>query len=406
MARSNSKYFASVITKLIAAKRKENIVIDESFKTHLRSELLTRAAGPFSGTQPIDIGQLFARWKYAFALVPSALVVMLVAAQFLQMPVNIPSEQIIPTATRENPVSEEETTGKASVVESEDRLNDSEMAVEDVSLTPSTKKLRTFPGALVMPTTPGENVAIQSLPSKNEQSQPVKVEDSENINKVLPISTMPLNVFGFDVNVLDTKDTVSAHREERTTNNEVVKVVDEPATVLKVKEPVKIVHVEDGQEAEQEGTVPMIGDAGGVVEEHVPVTLLPETVVREPAREIIGGTVKESTEAQQIQTVAPIVQFIPSMEYGVVLQSAEQKELENRIVPSLANGRDVTNVYVSEKENGIISVEIRFENGEKVQKFYTFNKRTGRWDGVEYVTRYYYDNSLIYTTNFVYQVSP
>jgi len=103
MARSNSKYFSKVIEKLIEAKHKENIVVDQDFKERLRMNITARAAEMVK-PENVDykenmndmVGGLMARWRYAFAIVPSALLLVLVAAHFMQMPVEMDSDVYVP----------------------------------------------------------------------------------------------------------------------------------------------------------------------------------------------------------------------------------------------------------------------------------------------------------------------
>lgn len=117
MARQSSKYFESVIQKLIAARQSEKIAIDESFKAELRGVILQRASvlhgavpevkvvreekvmpkvrvseARVSAVETAETAEVlednfihgagfagfFGRFKYWFALVPSALVVVIV----------------------------------------------------------------------------------------------------------------------------------------------------------------------------------------------------------------------------------------------------------------------------------------------------------------------------------------
>ena len=99
MARMNSKYFADVIAKFLAEKRKEDIIVNEDFKARLRSQILEKAGGvvvekrnvsDFKGKRTsFEFLHLF---KYLFALVPSALGVFLIATYFLSLPVYVGSE--------------------------------------------------------------------------------------------------------------------------------------------------------------------------------------------------------------------------------------------------------------------------------------------------------------------------
>jgi hypothetical protein len=99
MVKQNSRYFTAVIKKLLEAQKKESIVIDDEFKRNLRMRVLERAGGfvPVVRSGPPDdagmdfdiLGGFFCRWKYALALIPVSLLVVLVAAQGFKLPTNL-----------------------------------------------------------------------------------------------------------------------------------------------------------------------------------------------------------------------------------------------------------------------------------------------------------------------------
>lgn len=149
MAKLSSKYFASVITKLLAAKRRENIVINEQFKSDLRAGLMLRAGNMDVVAEKGSRLDFLVRWRYALALVPSAMLLMLVVSQFLKMPVAIESEVMVPTGggtvTEEGKGAESEgltpgAPGTPGVL--------GDMAGDFNS---STKKIKTFSGADIFP---------------------------------------------------------------------------------------------------------------------------------------------------------------------------------------------------------------------------------------------------------------
>ncbi len=165
MSLSNSKYFASVIAKLIAAKRQEQIHVDPQLKEDLRLEVLQRAqngewrASPdfFKEFQqdvpnlPEDsdyyeaplserIVDFFRRRRALLIVIPSALVLILVAAQIQNLPTFFKTDTDAPAGNdggAETPVgngNEDDASG-----------------------------IKTFPGALVMPE--------GAYPSKTEENR-------------------------------------------------------------------------------------------------------------------------------------------------------------------------------------------------------------------------------------------
>lgn len=423
MARPNSKYFASVITKLIAAKRKENIVIDESFKMQLRSDLLTRAAGPLAETQaPLDIGAFFAKWKYAFAAVPSALVVMLIAVQFLNMPVSIPSEQIVETGSQ---VEDEVQTIELSEGETVDEeLADEGGNPEEVVTSPSTTRkstLRTFPGSLVMPRNLNDDVEANSFALPNESSEPAS-SDTPEVAEVesTPSTAQPFNFFGLLPNTQDQvdeddSDTVGAHREERFTTEDDrsqngvnddsvnVEVDDTPTTSEPVQQIGQVVHVGGNEDqGSGGGEMPMGNQVESPVQEDAaPSQQAPVGQVDSSVRLITGGSVEMSEPA----AAQALVLAAPTFDYALSLPSYQREVLETIAVPALAGNRTVDHVRVTEKDGDIVAVEVLFEDGGTVVKHYIFNESTQVWDKVSYVTNGGYDNSLTYSTDFVYQLS-
>lgn len=424
MARPNSKYFASVITKLIAAKRKENIVIDESFKMQLRSDVLTRAAGPMQEVpRPIDIGEFFAKWKYLFAAVPSALIVTLIAVQFVQMPVSIPSEQFVPTGTEQTTETPDQPT--ETDVSVQDNTQTEESGNEDVASGVSSSgksKLRTFPGSFVLPqdvnTDGAVHVVTPDVTANNTTSTRNDNSSAENSSTTTPVSPLvPFNFLGLNQNVSGTQDdennTTTAYREERFTREDENQPVDISSPVKQQPEaqllenPVQVVSVEEA------GSVQMADDATPLVnaDPTVPDTTRnePEILPVEPVRAITGGPIGQPVQdiqpAEQPQAMMAFVKPEPVVQYDVNLESKSRQILEKSVVPKLVDNRDVQYVAVSEQDGDVISVEVYFENGERVQKFYTFNERTQVWDKVTYVTNHYYDDSLQYRTDFVYTLS-
>ena len=116
MAKQTSKYFGSVITKLIAARRKENIVVDSNLKQQLREGLIARAE-LMGGAEKAGWQDYITKWRYPLALVPSALLLMLVAAHVMKMPVEIDSDVVVPVTSTSEKTQEVEVSGGREGIE-------------------------------------------------------------------------------------------------------------------------------------------------------------------------------------------------------------------------------------------------------------------------------------------------
>ncbi|MBP7058635.1 hypothetical protein KBB06_04835, partial [Candidatus Gracilibacteria bacterium] len=148
MARPIGKYFEPVIKKLIEARKSEDIVIDNRFKADLRMQILDKAmAMPRASrvdnmkervsdlkNKVSDIkghateigkginqswwtawGGLWGQYKYAFALVPSALIVFVVVMQIAKMPTSIDSAVTVPVVDNSSQKAMTEETGDMAI---------------------------------------------------------------------------------------------------------------------------------------------------------------------------------------------------------------------------------------------------------------------------------------------------
>ncbi|HMR01263.1 MAG TPA: hypothetical protein PKA32_02630 [Candidatus Gracilibacteria bacterium] len=381
MARSNSKYFASVITKLLAHKRKENIQIDESFKMMLRSDILTKAASVLGEQQRLpETGgkSFFAQWKYLFAAVPTFALLVFVGSQFMNMPVVIPEGQL-PNAEQDTIVEpDNQDNVKEPSVETEQEVGSDNLSETENDQT-STTRIKTFPGSLVL-TPEKEDVqdAVVVEPSVQEQEsdeQPATNTTNQPASQVQPLS---FQLLGLNVNV--------SSNEERGDN---VPVFDESPEV----------HSND---LDAEPTIQQVEDdvpptIQSVQESEAPVVQPVDEPTVEPAQRIdASGMVAVETTAMEIEP------SVRQVDYAMALSSVQEVKMEEKVIPRLAGGRKIKNVVVSEQEPGIVAVNMRFVDGGETTAFYTFNEKTGVWDHVQYVNKAYYDNGLSYTTNFTY----
>ncbi|MCA9374271.1 hypothetical protein KC725_03870 [Candidatus Peregrinibacteria bacterium] len=380
MARPNSKYFASVITKLLAHKRKENIQVDESFKMMLRSDILTKAASVLGEQQRLpETGgkSFFAQWKYLFAAVPTFALLMFVGSQFMNMPVVIPEGQL-PNAEQDTIVEpDSQDNVEEPSVETEQEV-ESDNSSESENDQTSTTRIKTFPGSLIL-TPEKEDVqgAVVVEPSVQEQEsdeQPVTNTANQPASQAQPLS---FQLLGLNVNV--------SSRDEQGDN---VPVFDESPEVR-------------SNDLDAEPTIQQVEDVPptiqSVQEGEAPVVQTVDEPTVEPAQRIDASSIiAADTAAMEIE---PSVQQV---DYAMGLSSEQEVKMEEKVIPRLSGGRKVKNVVVSEQEPGIVAVNMRFVDGGETTAFYTFNEKTKVWDHVQYVNKAYYDNGLSYTTNFTY----
>src|SRR5690606_1474877 len=108
----------------------------------------------------------------------------------------------------------------------------------------------------------------------------------------------------------------------------------------------------------------------------------------QPINVIENSEIVQPPSAQMIQT-EQVSQPIQPVHYATSLSSTAMEKMEAKVVPSLLGGRTANSVRVSERESGVVAVNIVFTDGQHIEKFYTFNEKTKVWDHVEYVTRSY-----------------
>ncbi len=448
MARQNSKYFSSVIEKLIADKHKENIVVAESFKMSLREKVMSRAATMEKMEAPIDaeesgLAGFVNRWKYALALVPSALLVMIVAAQVMNLPVEMKSDVVTLQGgvQEESPTSEEltteqgetrtskelrtfeELTTEQSSTDTSEELRTSEVVTSDDGETRTSKELRTFeaetnndgetrtskelrtfevlpervkkiktfPGALVMPVTtyktPEEAVAdldempeVATLPKTvnvDEYKAPAgavtvtptqQVTDSGMFTESKLPDTPYYSIYTYmpdrtgalrdedDARVYeddnDARDVDSAN-EERVYNEESLKIVEKgdalPAT---------------GGGASGDGV-------GGAVD----TTALSTVNIVNPSLAVPDVKKDDGDDVLRVMNIS----------YETALTATEKAALENSVIDPLAEGKEVTRAVVTKDANGYVKVTVYFADGSSTVKTCMFNSARGVWDMVNYV---------------------
>lgn len=201
MARPVSKYFSSVVKKFAEAKSNENIVVDQDFKVMLRAQIMGKISNSpaVSNFKPLEADEynynpgtvdevgtvgfigFLSRWKYAVAAVPTLLLLIVVAAQFFRMPVQIDSG-----------VKTEESLVQTGSEQSGDTVIVPPYEEENITV-PEESKIITFPGESVMPSKykkvnyqqDGKGYSVNSAPAIQNNNQ---TKQAKNYNYASPNS--------------------------------------------------------------------------------------------------------------------------------------------------------------------------------------------------------------------------
>jgi len=174
-----ARYFEEIIRKLKEVKASEKIEINPQFQATLRAKIMAQAH--VVPTESFNLIDTVKNWKLLFTLVPSFLVLMVVATQFTQLKLLFQKNEIVPIETPvQNPPQNVQDQPNMKVVDSVP--NDSRKS--DVPL--KTFPVKTFPGYLVMPSpeTPMKKV-VEPTGSSTLLTFPVENEIQIPANPVI-----------------------------------------------------------------------------------------------------------------------------------------------------------------------------------------------------------------------------
>ncbi len=171
MARPAGRYFASVIAKIRDVRKKEQIVIDESFKMQLRQKIMLKVTAQ---TQPQTSNWLerFAPYKSYLAVVPALGLVIVAVVGISKLPIQFTSNVVVPTSTptqENNSQAQNVTAPQASVVEQPSSTDSS--------------GLMTFPGRLALPSSYFE----QNAPANSVAAQAPAPQQDLSANVMAPL---------------------------------------------------------------------------------------------------------------------------------------------------------------------------------------------------------------------------
>jgi hypothetical protein len=441
MARPASRYFVPVIRKISEMKKAENIQIDQQFKADLRGELMLRAGlgeagetrtvreseqGLENGAMGNPVMDYFRKWKYQLALVPVALLLMIVAVQSLKMPVKITGETVVPVAGNTQS-AEPAKVGETSQTSGETQIGGAAQS-EETTVEPTQETVVSPVGVIGDGQDTDATLMITgTAPAETDTSGLVLEANGGGEESVVP-----------------KKVSRTVQTTEQTTQT--VQYVPQP---VPYKAPSSI----DVSGKESAGSNKKLGIAAG----DVPPELIEQTGIsagdvtvsgennvqaqvtdlQSPASDLTS--VQKSTITQNtvvpIDTVTPentqtpdqaLSQYLNSEQTAVpginLLQTTaltpentdggvsefngevhydqyfvEDKEsLENDILKNLMDDGRYAYASVSEADDGVVTVELNADDGSVTKKTYKRNARTHAWDEVIYVQKYYFEDTLQY----------
>lgn len=409
MARQNSKYFSSVIEKLIADKHKENIVVDESFKMSLRGKVMERAAmmprvEVLDGAEISGFAGFVNKWKYALALVPSALLVMVVASQVMNLPVAVESDVVVEGG---GALTSEQNEAGTSVLQSEEQ--EEALTLEDLRISEvennsaggvgtseaensnvggQTKKIKTFPGALVMPVgglTSGQNATRTSVLQSGEQSA------TDTLKELRTFKVDTNNVGEMSTSEVETSDVGAGVTFEVDINNDgvvysPVYVPDRTGSLggdVQFEFSYRVTTYEDTERVVKNDKSLVVADKG----DSVVVAQNGDVAVGDG----VGGGVDEQATVYATRDLVVPSLAVPmelsayNLTYETSLSGTEKAALETNAILPLTEGRDVQRVVVGRDANEYVSVTVFYGDGSTVTSTFSFNSELGVWDKVTYI---------------------
>ena len=134
MARPVGRYFASVITKIRDVRKKEQIVVDDTFKMQLRQKLMMKAAAQV-GPQKTNWVSRLEPFKMYFAMVPALALLIVAVVGISKLPIQIKSPIVVPTSdlpAKPNLITAEERNGVHPLAQNINPLTNIQISEEHV----------------------------------------------------------------------------------------------------------------------------------------------------------------------------------------------------------------------------------------------------------------------------------
>ena len=467
MARPVGKYFAPVIKKLIEARKNEQIFVDQKLKMDLKMQLMQIAQGmPVEKVGVQHVGEgiknswltawegLWAQYKYAFALVPTAMIVFVVVMQISKLPVFMGSRVVVPVVDMSQQASMESGTedgnsdsGALAAQDSsfaENGLSEQDSALMlqanqprqegQANIFAAEPSIKTFPGYMVMPKAlrekygytqtdadvnavraggSGENEATvysdYSVPAANQVLEK-SIQSVPTVTTAAPVVTAaPVTggstvtdgsqptggvqtVTGAAQTVTGTTPIVAAPQQVQSTQSDFEwKVVQYPETRSGTGTTTAIpTTVAPATVTPTIVTPTPVTPAKSTVSPNTPVNNSQNPVVTNPAQSVTSPVI-----------IPPAVLKTYTIEYQARLADTLKNLLENQVIYPLTSGRSVIMVKVVPVSDVSVLVDIYYGDGSQFSSLYSYNALSGTWSKHEVETRTQTTSSSIINTGAV-----
>lgn len=394
MARVNSKYFADIIAKFLEAKRKENIIIDESFRDEFRVKLMARAAeiSPIASNDlraldveveelpdraPVDWWGGVRRFRYVLAFVPSALLVVLASNYVMNMPIEMGSEVVVPRVNDESFADDRKPLFISE--EGDENLASETMVSEDSqSSSDSTSSDSRDSSSSITPVI--DQIQTQDLGQLSTQAQNNDTEYNQlNDPAVLTVSADMFQPIGAPQLVAPSQPAVSS-QSVPAVQNEVVEegqpTVDSGALSVTPNNYIPTSQIYVPQVTSQ--PVQKVGNQNVPEPEASDVPKVESRVqsLSTPVNEVLplnNSSVSGSNSVTEVKS-APVY-------YYTNLSSVEKVNLEEQIEHSV-DQTDVKELHVYSLSGDVFEVVIRFNDGSAITRNLRKSGANGSFDDV------------------------
>lgn len=373
MARPTGRYFASTISKIRDAKKKEKIVVDEGFKVQLRQQLMMKIAAQ---VQPARMSwtERLLPFKSYLAVVPALGLVIVAVVGISKLPIQFNSNVVVPTSApsqQQNDVKPlSQTINIPMNIQSGDAGN--------------TTGIKTFPGRLVLPpayVSGGHasvltSVAPESLTAPSTSQAPA-VESGSKVSSPSPVVEQKVTSNSNPVSDNVTQASLNTSRVGQGDVQSSSPAVQQAPSQTPVTPSVsgstalgQSVQAGAGVAPSVSGAVPMSDQAPAVQDVAAPKvaqTELTQPAVKEPAPVVAFKPVEPA--APSPLTLNDIAS-LPAQHLGLQVQyksnfsGDERTILEKNLLPHLVDGKEVSYITVFQKDAATIVIQLNLKNGE------------------------------------------
>lgn len=399
MARPAGRYFASVITKIRDAKKKELIVIDEGFKMQLRQQLMVKIAAT-SQPQKTSWLEKLAPFKAYLGVVPALAFVIIAVVGISKLPLQFKSDVVVPVG----PSSQQNASPKAVVQDQGSPSQDNAA---------NSSSIITFPGRFVIPQGKNSDAAANLVGENQPSSLAMTVSDAPADTSVqksgVPQDSSQKQQTPLQVQSSDSSDSIgNLNVPQQILQYFTYQPVTQPAPVSQYSET-----AQDGASADAgssasvtlapsvEGSAPLNSADPSVTGSMPSVTALktPADVSKESSTALMNTENSAGAAADQPLKAATVVQksevYTPQrtaktapktvtsatyslnemaqlppkqvdldVYYNGSFSGDERTVLEQSIVPHLVDGKDVDYVSVYQKDAATVVIELQYADGK------------------------------------------